>query len=211
MRTKQASGTYRKTVRLTRLSHSIASAGAQAEFSLSDAALVIAFSLLRLASGESEIAEQRCEDEKGHHRDRDCGSFAQHAGRDAALEGERRHEVGRVDRTAASNCVDELEIGEGEDDREGHYNREDRQQQGEGDVAEALPACRAVDQGGFVQAWRDSLQPGEERDCDERYATPDIRSDQRPARRPGRAEKVEIGAADCKHIDENVRNDRELG
>src|SRR5712672_787826 len=87
-------------------------------------ASVIGFSLLPLAAGEAEIAEQCREHQKRDHRYRNRRALAELAAGDAALERQRRQQMRRVDRAAAGNGVDELEIGEGEDDRERHHDRE---------------------------------------------------------------------------------------
>src|SRR5258708_7917274 len=81
---------------------------------------VIGLSLLPFAAREAEVAEQRGEYEKRDHRDRDRSALAQLAAGDAALERQRRQQMGRVDRPAAGDGVDQLEIGEGEDDRKRH-------------------------------------------------------------------------------------------
>src|SRR5215468_6737684 len=79
---------------------------------------VIGFSLLPFAAREAEVAEQRREHEEGDHRHRDRRAFAKLAAGNAALERECCQEVGGVDRAAAGDGVDQLEVGEGEDDRE---------------------------------------------------------------------------------------------
>lgn len=53
-------------------------------------------------------------------------------------------------------------------------------------------------------------RPGQQRDRDEGNAAPDIGGDQREARRPGRAEEVDIGGAPVQHVDQKVGDDREL-
>ena len=182
------------TTRRARLSHAIASGATVAALPGLRRRVGVShcLSLLPLAPRQREIAEQRREHEERDHRDRDRRALAQLAAGDAALEGERRQQVGRVHRPAAGDGVDELEVGEGEDDREGHHDREDRQQQREGDEAEALPGRGAVEQRRLVERGRDGLQAGQQRDRHERDAAPDIGGDQRPARRPGRAEEVDI-------------------
>src|SRR5665811_2159090 len=105
---------------------------------------VIAVSLLPFAAGEAEIAEQRREGEERDHRDRDRRALAEFAAGNAALERQRRQQVGGVDRSAAGDGVDQLEVGEGEDDRERHHDREYRQHHRKGDEAEALPGGGAV-------------------------------------------------------------------
>src|ERR1700738_3934286 len=90
-------------------------------------ASVIALSLLPFAAGKAEIAEQRRKYQERDHRDRDRGTLAEFAAGDAALERQRRQQMGGVDRSAAGDGVDQLEVSEGEDDRERHHDREYRQ------------------------------------------------------------------------------------
>ena len=53
-------------------------------------------------------------------------------------------------------------------------------------------------------------RPAKQRDRDEGNAAPDVGCDQREARRPGRAEEIDIGGADVQHVDQQIGNDREL-
>src|SRR3954467_11664626 len=98
---------------------------------------VIALSLLPFAARQAEIREQRREHEERDHRHRDRRALAELAAGNAALEGWGGQERGRVARTATGDGVDGLEVGESEDDREGHDDGEERHQHREGDVAEA--------------------------------------------------------------------------
>src|SRR5687768_1442020 len=93
---------------------------------------VIALSLLPFAAGKAEIAEQRREYEERNHRYRDRGALAEFAAGDAALERQRRQQMGGVDGAAAGDGVDQLEVGESEDDRERHHDRQDRHHHREG-------------------------------------------------------------------------------
>src|ERR1700759_3052934 len=103
-----------------RESQSIVSGAALALIGPCAAASVIGLSLLPFAPGEAEIGEQRCEHQEWDHRYRDGRALAKLAAGDAALEGQRREQMSGVDRAAAGDGVDELEVGKGEDDREGH-------------------------------------------------------------------------------------------
>ncbi len=69
MITKQVSGSHSTTMRRARLSQAIVSGGAVAEVGVSarTAVSVIGLSLLPLAPCESEVAEQRREDEERDH------------------------------------------------------------------------------------------------------------------------------------------------
>src|SRR5437763_16864801 len=92
------------------------------------AASVIAASLLPLAVGQREVAEERGEEQERDHRHRDRRPLAEPAARNRALEGERRHQGGGVNGPAARDGVDELEVGEGEQRREGPNDGQRRKQ-----------------------------------------------------------------------------------
>ena len=77
-------------------------------------------------------------------------------------------------------------------------------------MAELLPARRAVDRRGLVVRRRDRLQPGEQRDRDERDAAPDVRRDHRQPCMPRDAEKIDV-SVDQPDLDERPADDRELG
>src|SRR5262245_29881953 len=78
--------------------------------------------------------------------------------------------------------IDELEIGKCEDDREQGHDQDERLQQWQSDIAEALPTAGAVDRRRLVEFGRYGLQPGEERDAVERQATPGVDEDNRAHR-----------------------------
>ena len=127
----------------------------------------------------------------------------------AALERERGHQVRRVERAAARQHVDQLEVGEREQHRERHHHGDDRRQQRQRDVAELLPRRRAVEAGGFVVRRRDRLQAREQRDRDERHAAPDVRGDRGEARVPRLAEEIDV-RVDQAHVLQRPADDREL-
>ena len=79
------------------------------------------------------------------HGERDRRALARQAGADADLIGVGREQLGGVGGPAAGQHVDELEVGEGLDDREQHHDHGHRQQQRPGHVPEALPWLGAVD------------------------------------------------------------------
>ncbi len=189
-------------------SHDIVSGAARATFEA--ATSVIGFSLLPFAPREAEIAEQGREHQERDHRDRDRRTLAELAAGDPALERQGREQVGRVDRATAGDGVDQLEIGESEDDRERHHDRQDRHHHREGDVAKALPGGGAVEHRRLIERGRDGLQARQQRDRDERDAAPDIGCDQREPRRPGRAEEIDIAVAQMQHVDQEIGDDREL-
>src|SRR6187200_391249 len=60
------------------------------------------------------VAEQDRGQQERHHRSDNGRALAQAAAGDRALEGQRGHEVRRVERAAAREHVDELEVGERE-------------------------------------------------------------------------------------------------
>src|SRR6266852_6586717 len=97
-------------VRRARESQCIASGAALALLTDRATASVIGLSLLPFAPGEAEIGKQRRKHQERNHRDRDRGAFAELATGDAALEGQRREQMGGVNRSAAGDRIDELEI-----------------------------------------------------------------------------------------------------
>src|SRR5690606_21731519 len=145
-----------------------------------------------------------------HHGNRDGRAFAQHAAVDAALEGQRGHQMGGVIGAAAGDRVDQLEVGEGEENREGQHDAEDRQQVRHGHIPEPLPGIGAVQRGGFVEAGRDGLQAGEQADRHEGDAAPDVGGDHRGTGIVLVAEKIDIGV-DQPHLGEHPGDDRKLG
>src|SRR4029078_1226314 len=135
------------TIRRARESHSMVSGVELAtllDFAEPTSASVIALSLLPFAPGETEITEQGREHEERNHGDCDSRALAELAAGDAALECQCREQMGRVDRTAARDGIDELEISESEDDRKSHHDCQDRQHHRQGDVAKALPGGGAI-------------------------------------------------------------------
>ena len=115
----------------------------------------------------------------------------------------------RIERAAARQHVDQLEVGEREQHREGHHDRDDRRQQRQRHVAELLPRRRAVEARRLVVRRRDRLQSGEQRDRDERHAAPDVGGDGREARIPRIAEEVDV-LVDEAHLHQRPADDREL-
>src|SRR6478672_7229352 len=102
-------------MRRARESHAIVSGVALATLLLPGEAAtsVIGFSLLPFAAREAEVAEQRREHQERDHRHRDRRALAELAAGDAALERQGREQMRRIDRSAAGDGVDQLEIGEG--------------------------------------------------------------------------------------------------
>ena len=142
-------------------------------------------------------------------RRRDRRAFAQIATRDRALERQGRHQVCRVKGATARNHIDQLEVGERHQHRKCHHHRDDRRQQRHGHVTELLPRRGAVEARRLVVRRRDRLQPGQQRDGDERHAAPDVGEDHRPARVPDIAEEVDVGRNEPK-LFERPGDDREL-
>ena len=149
--------------------------------------------LLPGAPLQAEVAEQDRRQQERDHRGRDRRALAERAAGDRALERQRRHEVRGVERAAARQHVDQLEIGEGEQHRERHHHRDDRREQRQRHEAEALPGRGAVERRRLVERRRDGLQPREQADGDERHAAPDVGGDDRRAARPRLAEEIDVG------------------
>jgi hypothetical protein len=130
--------------------------------------------LLPRAPLQAEVAEEDRRQQERDHRDGERGSLAERSAGDRALERKGRHQVRRVRRPAARQHVDELEIGEGEEHREGHHHGDDRRQERHRHVAELLPRRSAVEASRLVVRRRDRLQAGEQADRDEGHAAPDV-------------------------------------
>src|SRR3984893_412052 len=77
---------------------------------VSAASSVIALTLLPFAPLQAEPGDQDRAEEERDHRRGDRGALAEMAAQDGALIGQRRHQLGRVDRPAARQHPDELEI-----------------------------------------------------------------------------------------------------
>src|SRR3546814_16609196 len=86
---------------------------------------------------------------------------------------------------------------------------DDRRQHRKGDMAEALPGAGAVDRRRLVERLRNGLQPGEQRDRDERDAAPGVGGDDTGARVVGVAKEVYV-AVDQAKPHQSPGNDRKL-
>src|SRR3546814_4084871 len=95
-----------------------------AAFAGLSAEALIAFSSLPLLALQRDVADRRRQDQERHHGNRDGGALAEQAAVDAALEGQRCHQMGRIVRPAAGDRIDQLEIGEGEQDRSEEHTSE---------------------------------------------------------------------------------------
>src|SRR5215470_6174110 len=82
----------------------------------SAASSVIALALLPFAPLQAEPRDEDCAEQERNHRRGDGGPFAEMAGDDGALIGERRHQLRRVDGAALGEHPDELEVREREED-----------------------------------------------------------------------------------------------
>ena len=69
--------------------------------------------------------------------------------------------MGGVLWSAMRQHIDELEVGKGEDHGEQCDDQEDRLEQRQEHIAEALEAAGAIDGGDLIELGRDRLQPGE--------------------------------------------------
>ncbi len=118
--------------------------------------------------------------------------------------------MGGVHRSAAGDGVDQLEVGEGKDDRERHHDRQNWKHHRKRDVTEALPGARAVQHRGLIERRRYGLQAGQQRDRHEGNAAPDVGGDQREARRPRTSKEVDIGGAQVQHVHEQIGDDGKL-
>ena len=99
----------------------------------------------------------------GQH-DRDRGRRAQPPGLEAELVEQDRRRGRRITRAAARGHPDEVEVAEGEDDRQRQRHHELVAQAGQRDREELAHRARAVDAGRVVQVERDPLDPRDEED-----------------------------------------------
>src|SRR4029078_7423864 len=81
-------------------------------------ASVIALALLPLPALQAEPGNQDGGKEEWDHRRRNRCALAKLASDDGALIGKRCHQLRRIDRPAARQHPDQLEVGEGEQHRE---------------------------------------------------------------------------------------------
>ena len=82
----------------------------------------------------------------------------------------------RIERPAARDHVDQLEVREREEHRERHYHRDDRREQRQRHGAETLPGG-APSSDAASRAMARSSAAGEQADGDEWHAAPDVRRD----------------------------------
>src|SRR5262245_3750787 len=92
---------------------------------LEASASVIALSLLPFPPLQPEPGDEDRRQQEWNHGGGDGRSLAEIAAAYGALIAERRHQVRGVGGPAARQHPDELEIGEGEQHREGHHDRDD--------------------------------------------------------------------------------------
>src|SRR5512143_1849340 len=92
----------------------VAFSTARGSAALPASASVIAFALLPFPALQAEPRYEDRREQEGDHRRRDRGSLAKLTGDDGALIGQRRHQLRCVDRPAAREHPDQLEVSEGE-------------------------------------------------------------------------------------------------
>ncbi|MEY3488704.1 MAG: hypothetical protein RL655_272 [Pseudomonadota bacterium] len=97
-----------------------------------------------------------------------------------------------VQRSATGDHINQLEVGEGEQHREGHDHGNDGGEQRQRDVTKALPAAGAIDGRGLVQRGRNGLQSRQQGDGDKGDATPHVGGNDRPARIPRVTQKIDV-------------------
>src|SRR6476661_11232425 len=80
--------------------------------SLGTSASVIALALLPFSPLQAEPGDQDGAEQERNHRRRNRRAFAEVPPQNSALIGQRRHQLRGIDRTAAREHPDQLEIGE---------------------------------------------------------------------------------------------------
>jgi len=88
--------------------------------------------------------------------------------------------------------IDELEIGEGPDDRKKGGDQNHPADRRDRDMEESVPGVCAVDGGCLVQFVRNRLEPSQNRDAEKRNAAPDIGQTDGGDGQLGIAQKVNV-------------------
>src|SRR5437899_320294 len=101
---------------------------------------------------------------------------------DADLERPGGEDMRLVDRAAGGEDAHDVEVGEGDDEREQHRDGDDVAHHRQRDVPELLPPVGAVDRGRLVELLGNRLERGEVHDHEERRTEPDVHQDHREAR-----------------------------
>ena len=101
-------------------------------------------------------------------------------------------DVGGTGRTTLRQDVDELEIGEGEDNREEGSNQQDGADRRKGHGSEPLKGIGAIKRRGLMKLWGNSLQPGENGDGEEGETAPDVGDADGGDGIPSVAEEVDV-------------------
>jgi len=99
------------------------------------------------------VARQRDDQERQRrqHAERYRGAEAELPGTHRQVEGVGREQMGGVLRSAMRQHIDELEVGEGEDHGEQRDDQEDRLQQWQDYITEALESAGAVDRCDLIE------------------------------------------------------------
>src|SRR3954452_22481606 len=101
-------------MRRARESHAMVSGVAEATLLPAGSAVsVIGLSLLPFPPRQAKVRKQRREYQKRDHRHRDRRTLAELAAGDAALERQGCQQMRGIDRPAAGDGIDQLEVGEG--------------------------------------------------------------------------------------------------
>lgn len=94
--------------------------------------------------------------------------------RNGTLEGQGGHEVSGIQRAAACQHIDQLEVCEGKQHREGHGDRNDGCEQWQGDVPKLLPRRGTINGGRLIVRRRDGLQTCQQGNGHKGNAAPDV-------------------------------------
>ena len=141
----------------------------------------------RLATGphadalpEQVAADQRDQrDQQRHHEDRDRHPAPPPELVERHLVGVGREHLGGGAGAAARHHVDDVEVVDGEDERQQHRHDDHVLEPGQRDVPEAAPGAGAVHRGRLVELARDRLHAGQVRHAEEREAAPPVGDDHR--------------------------------
>ena len=106
-------------------------------------------------------------------------------------------DVGGAGGTPLRQDVDELEIGEGEDNREEGSDQQDRADRRQGHGAETLEGVGPIERRCLMKLRGDSLQTGEDGDGEERESAPDVGDADGADSVPSIAEEVDVRLNDA--------------
>ena len=164
-----------------------------------------------IALAPAHVAREHDDDDgqRRQHVEGDGDRLAEALGPEGHLVGEDGQHLGGPAGPALGEDVDDGEVVEGPDRREQHHDDQMLRSPGRVTWTEALDGVGAVDRRRLVELGRNRLQPGQERDAEEREPPPDVDEDDRGHGRARLAEPAHALRQDAEDLDEQVVQDAE--